>query len=305
MLSLAKALVRIMEQQKKRRGDRKDAYLVRESDPMHRLMPYMLPGRTANEAVMNEEIDLTSINAFLEKKNADDPEFRYTFFHVICAAMAKTIMMRPKLNRFYSANKLYQRKEISFSFVIKKKFTDDAAEALAFVRFDPSSGVSPLEQVYTQVKNAVYSVRKEGKKDGSTDKMEILLKLPGPILSLAVRFLKRLEAHGHYPASLMKDDPYYTTVFVTNLGSIRMHASYHHIAEWGTNSIFLVIGEKKPSPFYNETGFVGMRDTLSLGLTADERIADGVYFAGSMRLMKKLLAEPELLEHPANEQIDY
>ena len=294
-----------MIESKKKRGDRKDAYLVRETDPMHRLMPYMLPGRTANEAVLNEEIDLTAINEFLKIKNADEPEFKYTFFHIICAAMAKTVMMRPKLNRFYSANKLYQRKEIVFSFIIKKKFTDDAAESLAFVRIDPESDVSPLEQIYSQVKAAVYSVRKEGKKDSTTDKMEIILKLPGPILSLTLWFLRRLEAHGHYPESLMKDDPYYSTVFISNLGSIKMHASYHHIAEWGTNSIFLVIGEKKLRPFYDENGFVGMRDTLDLGLTADERIADGVYFAGSMRLMKKLLAEPYLLERPANETINY
>ena len=294
-----------MEEPKKRRGDRKDAWLVRETDPMHRLMPYMLPGRTANEAVLNEEIDLTAINEFLKEKNADDPEFRYTFFHVICAAMAKTILMRPKLNRFYSANKLYQRKEISFSFIVKKKFTDDGAEALAFVKIDPESDVPPLEQIYEQVKKVVYSVREEGKTDSTTDKMEILLKLPGPFLSAAIWVLRRMEAHGHYPASLMKDDPYYTTVFVSNLGSIKMHASYHHIAEWGTNSIFLVIGEKKLRPFYDENGFVGMRDTLDLGLTADERIADGVYFAGSMRLMKKLLAEPGLLEHPISEPVEY
>ncbi len=294
-----------MEKQKKQRGDRKDAWLVRETDPMHLLMPYMLPGRTANEAVLNEEIDLTAINAFLAKKNADEPEFRYTFFHVICAAMAKTVAQRPKMNRFYSANRLYQRKEITFSFIVKKKFTDDAAEALAIVKYDPESEVPVLEQIYSQVKKVVYSVRKEGKTDGTTDKMKILLRLPRPLLSLTVWFLRRLEAHGHYPASLMKDDPYYTTVFISNLGSIRMHASYHHIAEWGTNSIFLVIGEKKPRPFYAADGSYELRDSLDLGLTADERIADGVYFAGSMRLLKKLLAEPELLEAPGNETVEY
>ena len=39
-----------------------------------------------------------------------------------------------------------------------------------------------------------------------------------------------------------------------------------------------------------------MRETVDLGLTVDERIADGYYYSGTMALVKKLLAEPELLE---------
>ena len=85
---------------KKRRGDRKDGYRVEETDIMHAFMPYLMPNRADNEAVLNTVIDLTAVNEYLEEKNAGNPEFRYTFFHVICAAIAKTILLRPKMNRF-------------------------------------------------------------------------------------------------------------------------------------------------------------------------------------------------------------
>ena len=39
-----------------------------------------------------------------------------------------------------------------------------------------------------------------------------------------------------------------------------------------------------------------MRETLDLGLTIDERLADGYYYSKSVRLLKYLLEHPEELE---------
>lgn len=270
---------------------------------MHVMMPHILPGRTANEAVMNELVDLTAIEKFLEKKNADNPEFKYTFFHVIMAAGAKICLLRPKLNRFYSGRRLYERKDIILSFVVKKKFVDDSPEALAIINCE-KSGVSPLEDIHEKVKKIVYSVRKENLTDGSTDIMDKLMKLPRWILKLIFFVLKRLEYHGHYPSFLMKEDPYYSTCFASNLGSIKMHAQYHHLAEWGTNSFFMIIGEKKPVPVFSPDGSFEMHDCLDLGMTIDERIADGLYFANSLKLFRHLLQNPELLELPIETPVE-
>ena len=48
-----------------------------------------------------------------------------------------------------------------------------------------------------------------------------------------------------------------------------------------------------------------MKETLELGLTLDERIADGYYYAKTVRLLKHLLQNPQLLEKPAKEEVDY
>ena len=289
--------------QKRRRGDRKDAYLVRGLDSMHAIMPFNMPQRTANEAVIVEKIDLTAIKKYLEIKNQNDPEFKYTFFHVILAAFAKTIVLRPYMNRFYSGDRLYQRKDISLSFVVKKKFADDAYEALAIIKCE-QEGVCPIDDIYEKVKKFVYSVRKDGEQGDTGDILDILAKMPRWVLRLVFGILRKMEYHGIYPSSLMKADPYYSTCFVTNLGSIKMHAQYHHLADWGTNSLFAVIGEKKPTPFYDEDGNCEVRDALDLGITVDERIADGVYFAKSIRILKHLIANPELLELPIETPVE-
>ena len=92
-----------MEARKRRHGDRRDGYWLRDLDALHGFTPYLFPNRADNEAFIEEEVDLTNLNAFLEKKNSENPEFRYTFFHAILAAIVKTVTLRPRMNRFVQA----------------------------------------------------------------------------------------------------------------------------------------------------------------------------------------------------------
>jgi pyruvate/2-oxoglutarate dehydrogenase complex dihydrolipoamide acyltransferase (E2) component len=65
-----------------------------------------------------------------------------------------------------------------------------------------------------------------------------------------------------------------------------------------------VIGEKKMRPYYKEDGSYELHNTIKVGLTIDERIADGYYFAKTLRLVRKMFEHPELLDLPANTPID-
>ncbi len=283
---------------KKKRGDRRDGRLVREADSMHKFVAFLLPNRCDNEAVMSELVDMSAVEEFVKKKNADSPDFKYTMFHVICAAVAKVLYDRPKMNYFYAGNRLYERNEISFSFVVKRQFNDTSSEALAIIKLDKDSDVSPLEQIYGKVKKFVTHVRSENKTDGTTDIISVLVKSPRPIMKFIIKILNFLEARDWLPNDLVEFDPYHSSVFISNTGSIKLSAQYHHLTNWGTNSFFILVGEKHLHPFYDENGNVTMKNALELGLTIDERIADGTYFAKSIRLLRKLLQNPELLELP-------
>ena len=114
-----------------------------------------------------------------------------------------------------------------------------------------------------------------------------------------------LDRHGWVPSDLIATDPYYSSVVISNLGSIKLKCGYHHLTNWGTCSLFCIIGEKKKSPVFNEDGTVTMRETLELGLTIDERLADGYYYSKSVRLLEYLLTHPEELEKPMSEEVQY
>ncbi len=286
---------------KKRFGDRKDGVLLRDIDSMHFIMPLIYPNRCDNEAFISEQIDLTNANAYLAKKNAADPAYRYNLFQLIVTAMLKTIALRPKMNRFIANKTMYQRNELSASFVIKKEFQDNGAEALALLRVTGNDNIDTIhDEIYRQV-----SAGRSEKKDGSSESMDIFNKLPRFVSRTAVRFICFLDRHGWVPSSLIASDPYYSSVVLTNLGSIKLHSGYHHLTNWGTNSVFCAIGEKKLRPYYDEEGHVTMRDSVDLGLTIDERIADGYYYSKTVRLLRTLLENPELLEEPLDRKVEY
>lgn len=288
---------------KKRWGDRPDAYLVRDIDNLHLFMPYLMPTRCANEAVLTEEIDLTNLNEFLAKKNANNPEFKYTYFHAVLAALAITIKHRPRMNRFYINNRLYERSFISFSFVAKRKIADDAHEGEIRVMYREDGNPNVFEQMHEAVYKKIYPLKHENKIDAAGDILDTIRKLPRCFYGVFFALLRFLNKHGLYPLSFMDADPDFASVFVTNLGSIKMKAQYHHLAEWGTNSFFMVISQKENKIFLNEDGSVATKEVLPISFTIDERIADGVYFMNSIKIFRKLLQNPELLEMPIDQEV--
>lgn len=282
-------------------GDRRDGKLLKKIDSMHYIMPLMYPNRCDNEAYMYERMDLTKTAAFLAEKNANNPEYKYTIFHVIVAAVVKTITLRPQLNRFIANYNLYQRNEVSAAFTIKKIFSDTGEEALAFIHTKPED---TFESIHQELFRQVSYVRHDGK-DKSTESMDALQKIPGFLkkgLGVGARFLDR---HGWMPKSVIATDPYQSSVVLANLGSIKLRAGYHHLTNWGTTSVFCLVGERKMRRYDLEDGTFEMRDSIDLGLTIDERISDGFYCSRSLRLLKKLIENPELLERPLSEGVDY
>ncbi len=286
---------------KRRWGDRKDGQLVRNVDGSHFIMPLIFPNRADNEAFISETFDLTNLNKFLEKKNADNPDYKYNLFQVLIAAILKTLTLRPYMNRFVANGSIYQRNEISASFVVKKQFSDKGEEALAIIRANPND---TLETVHEYVKNQVTSCRSD-KLDPSMDAINVFNHMPRWLGKAIVRFFCVLDKYGKVPQSLIESDPYYSSVILTNLGSIKLHSGYHHLSNWGTASVFVIVGEKKPRPFRLEDGSVEMRDSVDLGLTVDERIGDGYYFSKTVRLLTKLIENPELLEDTLDTPVEY
>ena len=269
---------------------------------MHYIMPCIYPNRCDNEAFISERIDLSNLQAYLDKKNADSPVYAYNVFQVIVTAVLKTVTLRPRMNHFIANGNYYERNDVSASFIIKKQFADNAGEGLAFIHAKPTD---TIDTVHDEIYRQVTTVR-GGKEQGSTDKaMELFNHMPRFLSKAIIRFICVLDRHGKVPQSMIASDPYYASFILSNLGSIKLHAGYHHLTNWGTTSLFVVIGERKKRPFFEDDGSYTMRDSIDLGLTVDERIADGYYFSKTIRLVKKLLECPELLEKPLSEEIDY
>ena len=292
-----------MEQRPKKRGDRFDGYWLRDEAPaLGQFMAYLMPNRADNEAHINVDIDCRPLDAFLAKKNEGRTEDKYTYFHIFLAAMVKCFVLRPRMNRFISGNRLYMRDHISVSFVVKKKFEDKSEEGLAYKKYGEKDTIDTLHE---SIMEEIHQCRREDVLDNSTDMMTRLLKLPRWLLHIIVDILFSLDRKGKVPYDLIKADPNYSSIFLTNLGSIGMDSGYHHLNNWGTNSFFGMIGKKHLAPEWHEDGTCDVYPVISLGLTLDERIGDGFYYAGTVRLLHKILENPEILEQPFDTPVEY
>ena len=292
-----------MEQRPKRRGDRFDGYWLRDEAPaLGQFMAYLMPNRTDNEAHISLDVDCRPLDAFLAKKNAGRTQDKYTYFHLFLAAAVKCFVLRPRMNRFISGNRLYLRDHISVSFVVKKRFEDKAEEGLAYKHYGENDTVDTLHE---SIMEEIHQCRREDVLDNSTDMMTKLLRLPRWLLHIIVNILFALDRKGKVPYELIKADPNYSSIFMTNLGSIGMDSGYHHLNNWGTNSFFVMIGKKHLAPEWHEDGTCTVRPVISLGFTLDERIGDGYYYAGTIRLLTKILENPELLELPFSTPVEY
>ncbi len=289
-----------MSDSKRRWGDRKDGRWLRNLDPMHFFLPYIYPNRADNEAVVTEQIDITALEQYLEKKNQGLEKGKYSLMQAVAAALVRTITLRPKMNRFIQGHRIYERKWLSLGFVVKKEFSDNGGEALAFLKFGPETTIDTLHE---KVMNEIRECRSD-KLDNSTAGMEMFTHLPRWLMRIAMGILNLLDYYGRVPDSLVKADPNYATVFITNLGSIKLNANYHHLSNWGTCSIFMVLGQKHKAPVVTESGAIEVHTVMDVSITLDERIADGYYYAGSIRILKHLLQHPELLEERADKEVD-
>ena len=291
-----------MEKQKRKWGDRKDGIWLKDIPAMNRIMPALMPNRADNEAFISLDLDARPLNAYLEKLNEGRTEDKYTFFHLISAAIGKAFILRPKMNRFVCNNRIYQRRDVSIAFTVKKRFNDHAEEALAFFKYDPKE---TLDSYHSKIMKVIHQTKSYEEKDTSTGAMDIVTKLPQWMITAIVKITLWLDKHGWAPNFLIGSDPNHAAIFLSNLGSIGLEAGYHHLVNWGTNSCFVVVGKKYMKMDYDKDGNGDFHEVIPLGITLDERIADGYYYAQTIRLVKKLVECPELLDLPANVPVEY
>lgn len=268
--------------------NRRDGKRVKDIDAMHVLMPYIKPKRCDSDVFINQKLDVTELVKYYEEMKLKDNDL--TYFHLFITLIAKTIYNRPLLNRFIVNKKYYDRNDVLIAFTAKVNYEDTSKEILKVIKIDPEDNLFSIKE---KTLKAVSDVR-NAKEEGTNSIMNIIGKLPSFLISLVVKVVKYMDRHDLLPKSLINDNLYYSTCIVSNLGSIKSSAIYHNLTDFGTSSILATFGEIR-----EENG----RKYAEAGINIDERIADGVYFVKSVKLMQDILNNPKYLEGNVNDKI--
>lgn len=281
---------------KRRFGDRYDGYRVREKDPMFHVIPHIMRSRLDSQVFFEEEIDISGLRDFIVKHRESIPNL--SVYHVIVAAAIRTIVQKPRLNRFVSGRKIYARNYLRASLTVKKSMTEDGEEALVMPEFEATD---TLREVASKFNEEVFAAKQQDEEDKGNETdvtVKLLNLLPAFLIKFFVWSMRNLDAIGKMPKIINRVSPFHSSLFVTNVGSIGLNSVYHHLYEFGTTSIFLAIGKKETVYKMQSDGNVTSKNTIQVRFVLDERICDGYYFATAVKLFKQYMKNPERLLAP-------
>jgi hypothetical protein len=89
---------------------RRDATPVAELPALRRIVPYVMPTRGEATVYFQQRIEADRLVPWLADQNTDrGPEDRITLFHVVLTGIARTLMLRPEVNRFVAGRRTYAR----------------------------------------------------------------------------------------------------------------------------------------------------------------------------------------------------
>lgn len=279
--------------------DRKDARRV-EMPVIMQCCIDLKPTRKENEVYIDRKIDVTDLVRKMEEYKKEGKH--YTYFHAFMTAIAKVIYHRPKLNRFITNRHMYEHKDILLSFVAKMSLDDKAEELMLVIPVDKDDNI---DSIAGKIAAKVDNLRSDkADKKGANSAIDVLGKLPNIIRVPIFGLIKILDRYGKVPASLMSNNIYFSSMIISNLGSIRCGAIYHNLADFGSCSSLTSIGEIKDEIVIDENGKQEIRKICEFGVTLDERIGDGFYFAKSVNMIEQVLNNPALLEDPLSKPIE-
>jgi hypothetical protein len=263
---------------------RPDGDRIPDLPRLRRFMPYISPRRNDSLVYYRTEIELDAANALLARINADRPADRpATLFHLYLRAAAASLHERPGVNRFVAGGRLWQRNHVAITFSAKRSL-EEGAPVVSCKRIFPQG--ESFSEMVDDILQDLHS-RRRGREDRSDKEVKAALVLPGFLIRAGLFLLNKANQWNLLPRQMIDDDPLFASLFVANLGSVGLGAGYHHLWEYGTCSMFGVVG-----------GFRTRSDgveIMNVDYTYDERIEDGLYAGITLERLKQKLESPETL----------
>ena len=273
---------------------RADGYRVRTNDAMYELVPYIMPYRYDASNSVTVDIDLDLMQDYIRKCRKKG--INMSHMSIIIAGALRIASQNPFLNRFVMNRKIYARNHFCVSFVtLQPGKTSDTVNKLYFNLDDD------IFTVNRKVQEAIERTQQPTSQNALDKLMASLVRIPF-LVGAALGVLKFIDKYFTLPFSIINISPFHTSLFITNLASIRTNAIYHHLYEFGTTGIFISMGQ--PERRIEKNGeTVEEKKIMPLGIVTDERIANGHYYGRCFRELNRYYKNPELLEVPPEQVV--
>ncbi len=268
---------------------RPDGELVTRIHPYRKMLPFMMRGRNESVVYYDDPAKAEKLLDYLERaKKAWGIEVDIT--HALVAACRQGLWENPKMNQFISGRRLYARKHNELTFSMKRQRMNKEAK-LSAVKLNVDDRNETFRQLVERI-NGNIVVERSGDETYSDKELGIFTQLPRPLLETALDVLRWADHRNLVPGDFIKNDGFYTSIFIANLGSLGMHAGYHHLYEYGTCPLFMMVGKIEERPIVVD-GKVVVHKMLPIRWTYDERIDDGLTAKYGMQSCLDALENPD------------
>ena len=272
-------------------GKRADGVKVKNLSIIEKAAPFFMKDRIGSQQLITSPVKCEAIDKFIKEQAKLGKEYTYT--HILVATIVRLFHLRPKLNYFINHDIIYEHKDITLCMVVKKKLADDGEELTLKFHF---TGYETLDEVKKILDETIAKNLTTGDDDYKTTKAAgFLNKLPAWMFRTAMWFVRVFDRHNCFTKFISDASPFHCSVFVTNLKSIKLDSIYHHLYNFGNCSVFVAMGKTKVVPVVNEDEKVVAQKVFDLGLTLDERVADGFYFSKTLRMWQRMFEDPNVL----------
>ncbi len=274
-----------------------DGYLVGKLDPVVFLMPYIMPRRTDSESKIDLDLDLTNVESFIKEHKRDIPGL--TLYHIVFATVVRAAAETPEINRFITGNRIYQRRTVRISMMIKKHLEVNGRESTIYPVFETTDTLAQIVEKTNKLAEEAFA-QLDGNSNAFDGFISILYAIPPFLLRGIIGFLMFLDRYGWLPKKLTELQPFHSGFFVTNVGSIGLPVIYHHLYEFGTTSVFVSIGRKEIRSELRPDGTVRTHKILPLRAVVDDRICDGFTYACAFKTIRRCFRNPDILMEAFN-----
>lgn len=271
---------------------RSGARYLKTLDPYDKILSHVMTRRSDAQVFFSDEVDCKILDEYLAEKAAQG--LRMSYLDVVNAAIVRMYALRPALNRFVINSRVFANDDIKLSMAIRKSLREESTSTVIKLAFSGHESIVQVHEAFA----AEIGKNKVAGADNDADKLiRFITDGPHILIKLMVWAIKLADRWNVLPKSITDVSPFHGSVFVTYLKSIGIRGIYHHIYDFGTIGLFVALGKEKKVPVIDrETGEIRPGKVLELMMVVDERLCDGLYHARSMRLFRKYIENPRLLE---------
>ncbi len=266
---------------------RKDKNITREIPPFRKILNFLSPSRGAAIIYFEQAIDVTNTELWIADYQQRTGR-KTNLLHLFLTFSGWLLHKNPRLNRYVTGNRFYQRDGVTISVSAKKKKENGGKIVLLKLPLYATDGLDDVQDRFLKMlgegrdKEEIYQEKET----------RLFAMLPPFLLRASLKFIRLLDRYHLLPGFFVDPDPLYTSLVVANIGSIGLEPGYHHLYEYGNCPFFAMMGQVREQVVVRE-GVPQVRKIMTMRYSFDERIDDALACAYGLEAFKTMMEDPE------------